>query len=113
MSFGYGYKRVAKLPEVPGVLSRAYRTHGKSWRVQKVTYPHPGYCGMGCTEPTEVPGTSMNVLQNYQKFMNGYDSLLELSEIPGNVEHGRTEFAEVPGTGMNVLQNKQEFRVRV
>ena len=63
--------------------------------------------------PHRSSGTSMNVLQNCQKFRNGYDSLLELQEIPGNVGHGRTELAEVPVTGMNVLQNKHKFRVRV
>ena len=30
--------------------------------------PYPGYCGHGRTELIEVPGTGMNVVQNFQKF---------------------------------------------
>ena len=63
-SFGYGYESVTELPEVPGIAARAYRTYRSSGRVQKVLHPYPGYCGTGCTELTEVPGTDMNVLQN-------------------------------------------------
>ena len=112
MSFGYGSKRVAELPEVPAVLSRAYRTHGRPWLVQKLTYPVPRVLWHGVYRAHRSSGTGMNVLQNYQQFDNGYDSLLELPEILGNVGHGRTELAEVPGTGMNVLQNKHMFRAR-
>ena len=65
-------------------------------------YPYPGYCGTGRTELTEVPGTGMNVVQNfvaranraYRKSGYGYEC--------------RTELTEVPGTGMNVLQNLQK-----
>ena len=63
-SFGYGYESVTELPEVPGIVARAYRTHRSSGRARKVRYPYPGYCGTGCTELTEVPGTGMNVLPN-------------------------------------------------
>ena len=67
-SFGNGYGSVTELTEVPGIVARAYRTHRSSGRVQKMLYPYPGYCGMGHTERTDVPGTGMNVLQNSQKF---------------------------------------------
>ena len=62
--FGYGYESVTELPELPGLVAWACRTHRSSGRVQKVLYPYPGYCGTGCTELTEVPGAGMNVLQN-------------------------------------------------
>ena len=67
-NFGYEYESVTELPEVPGIVARAYITHRSSGRVQKVLYPYPGYCGTGRTELTGVPGTGMNVLQNLQKF---------------------------------------------
>ena len=67
-SFGYGYGSVTGLPEVPGVVAQAYRTHRSSGRVQNMLYPYPGYCGTGLTELTEVPGTGMKILQNLQKF---------------------------------------------
>ena len=63
-SFRYGYESVTELPEVPGIVARAYRTHRSSGRVQNVLYLYPGYCGTGCTKLTEIPGTGMNVLQN-------------------------------------------------
>ena len=31
-------------------------------------YLYPGYCGTDRTELTEVPGTGMKVLQDFQKF---------------------------------------------
>ena len=62
-SFGYGYESVTELPEVAGIVARAYRTHRTSGRVRKVLYPYPGYCDTGCAELTEVPGAGMNVLQ--------------------------------------------------
>ena len=34
----------------------------------KMLYPFPGCCGHGRTELTEVPGTGMNVIQNFQNF---------------------------------------------
>ena len=67
-SFGYGYESVTELPEVPGIVARAYRSHRSSGRVQNVMYPYPGYCGTGLTELTEIPGTGMKDLQNFQKF---------------------------------------------
>ena len=63
-SFGYGYESVTELPEVSGVVARAYITDRRSGRVQKVLYPYPGYCGTRCAELTQVPGTGMNVIQN-------------------------------------------------
>ena len=45
-----------------------HRTHRSSERVQSTLYPYPGYCGHGRTEVPEVPGTGMNVVQNFQKF---------------------------------------------
>ena len=75
-------------------------------------YPYPGYCGTGCTELTEVPGTDVNVLQNQQKFWYGYESLAELPEVQGIVARTSrtyrsfgygyecpTELPKVPGTG--------------
>ena len=44
--FGYGYECLTELPELPGIVARAYRT-----------YTSFGY-GYECpTELTEVPGT--------------------------------------------------------
>ena len=68
----------------------------------KMLYPYPGYLWHERTELTEVPGTGMNVVQNfvaranraYRKSGYGYEC--------------RTELTEVPGTGMNVLQNLQK-----
>ena len=82
-SFGYQYESATKLPEFRGIVARAYKNHRGSGRVRNVLYPYPGYCGTECTELTEVPGTGMNVLQNYQKFGYGYGNLTELPEIPG------------------------------
>ena len=67
-SFGYGYGSVTELPEVLGIVAQAYRTHRTSGRVKNIMYPYPGYCGTGLAELTEVPGTGMKVLQNFQKF---------------------------------------------
>ena len=38
----YGYESVPELPEVPGIVARAYRTHRSSGRIQKVLYHTPG-----------------------------------------------------------------------
>ena len=70
-SFGYGHGSVTEVTEVPGIVERAYRTHRNSGRVQNMLYPYPGYCGMGRTELTEIPGTSMNVLRNLLKLFVG------------------------------------------
>ena len=135
-SFGYGYGSVTELTEVPGIVARAYITHGTSGRVQKMLYPYPGYCGTGrteltssgygyeCpTELTEVPGTGMKVLKNFQKFRVLRHGRTELTEVQGRYKndvsvprvlwHGRTDLTEVPGTGMNVVHNSQKFFVRV
>ena len=58
------YESVAELPEVQGIVARAYIIHRKSGRARKVLYPYPGYCGTGYTELTEVTGMGMNVLHN-------------------------------------------------
>ena len=90
----------------------AYRTH-RSF----------GY-GYECpTELTEVAGTGMKVLQNFQKLRVLWHGRTELTEVPGRYKnavpvplvlwHGRTDLTEVPGTGMYVVQNSQEFFVRV
>ena len=39
-----------------------------SGRILNTMYPSPGYCGTGLTELTEVPGTGMKVLHNFQNF---------------------------------------------
>ena len=61
-SFEYGCESVTELPEVPGIVARAYTTHRISGGIQNLLYPYPGYCGTGCTELTGVPGTGMNIL---------------------------------------------------
>ena len=63
-SFGYGCESVTELPEVLGIVARAYRTHRSSGLLRNVLYPYPGCCGTRFTELTEVPGTGMNILQN-------------------------------------------------
>ena len=72
----------------PIIMARVYRIH----RSSGCGYEYP-------TELTDVSGTGMKVLQNFQKFRVLW--------------HGRKELTEVPGTGMNVLQNLQKFRVRI
>ena len=59
---------LTELTEVPGIVERAYRTHRSSGRVQNMLYPYPRYCGTDRTELTEVLGTGMKVLQNFQEF---------------------------------------------
>ena len=67
-SSGYGYGSLTELPELPGIVAQAYRTHTSSERVQNMLYPYPGYYGHGRTKLPEVSGTGMNVLRNFQKF---------------------------------------------
>ena len=108
--FQAGTKNAVPVPRV--LWHGAYRTHRSS-----------GY-GYECpTELTEVPGTGMKVLQNFQKFRVLWHGRTELTEVPGRYKnavpvprvlwHGRTDLTEVPGTGMNVVQNSQKFFVRV
>ena len=58
------FRKFREHTEVPGIVTRAYRTRKSSEQVQKMLYPYPEYCGTGRTELTEVPGTGMNVIQN-------------------------------------------------
>ena len=119
----YGYGSVTELPEVPGIVAQAYRTHRSSGRIQSMMYPHPGYCGSGLTELTEVPGTGMKILQNFQNFRVlwlGVQNFLKfragvnmLYPYPGSLWHRRTELLEVPGRGMSVLQNFTQVLYRV
>ena len=108
-SFGCG--SVTELTEVPGIVARAYRTHRSSGRVQKTMYPYPGLShgayranrssgyGYECpTELTEVPGTGMKVLQNFQKYRALW--------------HGPTELTEVPGRYKNAVPVPRVFVVR-
>ena len=99
-TFRHGYESATELPKVPGIVARACIAHRSSGRIQKVLYPYPGYCGTGCTELTDVPGTGINVLQNQQKFGYGYESLTELPEVPGIVARAHRTY-------------RQKFRVRV
>ena len=100
-SFGYEY--CMEITEVPGIVTRAYRTHTSSGRVQKTkkavpvprvlwhraytTHRTSGHGNEKCTEKTEVPGTGTKVLQNFQKFRVLW--------------HGRTEPTAVPGRYKN------------
>ena len=125
-SSGYGYEGPTELTEVPGTGMKVLQNsrkfwvlwHGRTeltevpgkyknavplplvlWPRAYRTYRSSGY-GYEChTELTEVPGTGMKVLQNFQKFRVLW--------------HGRTDLTEVPGTGMNVVQDSQKFFVRV
>ena len=67
-SFGHMFGIVADLTQIPGIVPRACRTHRGSAPVRKMLYQHPGYCGTGRTELTEVPVMGMNVMQNSQRF---------------------------------------------
>ena len=69
--------------------------HGRTklTNVMKMIYPYPRYLWHWRTELPEVPGTGMNVIQNY-----GYECY--------------TELLEVLGTGINVPHNSQNFFVR-
>ena len=131
--FGYGYGSVTELPEAPGIVAEAYKTSRSSGRVQNKLYPYPGYCREGRIELPEVPGTGMNVVQNFQKFRvrvwksyktsrtSGYRGtgvhnsqkfragINMLYPYPGSLWHWGTEVPEVPGTGMSVLQKLQKF----
>ena len=109
----------------PGIVARSYGTHRSSGRVQKNAVPVPrvlwhgayrthrssGY-GYECpTELTEVLGTGMRVLQNFQKFQVLWQGRTELAEVPGRYKnavpvprvlwHGCTDLTELPGTGVN------------
>ena len=67
-SSGYGYESVTALTEVPGIAAQAYRTH-RSFRAHyRKVVPVPRVLLHRRTELTEDPGTSMNVMQNLQKF---------------------------------------------
>ena len=133
----------------PGIVARSYGTHRSSGRVQKNAVPVPrvlwhgayrthrssGY-GYECpTELTEVLGTGMRVLQNFQKFRVLWQGRTELAEVPGRYKnavpvprvlwHGAyrthrssgygyecpTELTEFLGAGMKVLQNFQKLWV--
>ena len=105
-----GTKNAVPAPRV--LWHGAYRTHRRS-----------GYEYECHTELKEVPGTGMEVLQNFQTFRVFWHGRTELTEVPGRYKnavpvprvlwHGRTDLTEVPGTGMNVVQNTQKFFVRV
>ena len=98
---------------VPRVLWHgAYRTHKRS-----------GF-GYECpTELTEVPGTGMNVLENFKKFRVLWHARTELAEVPGRYKnavpvprvllHGRTDLTENPGMGIIVVNNSQKLFVWV
>ena len=135
-SFGYGYGSVTELTEVPGIVARAYITHRFSGQVQKNVVPVPRVLWHGAyrthrsssgyerqqthrssrygyeslTELTEVPGIVARAYRTHNKFRAGINTLYP---YPGYCGHGRTELTEVPGTGMNVVQNLQKFWVRV
>ena len=135
-SFGHGYGSVTEPTEVPGIVGRAYITYRSSGRVQKVC-TRTRVLWHGRTSLAEVPGTGMNVIQNFQKFRirvrksyrtsrssrycgTGVQNLQKfragwkmLYPYPRYSWHWRTELTEVPGTGINALQNLQKFRVRV
>ena len=83
--FGYGYESVTERLEVPGIVSRTYRTHRSSGRVPKGLYPYPGYCGTGCTELTEVPGTGMNSYRTSRSSGTGTKVLQNFQKVPCNV----------------------------
>ena len=80
--------------EVPVIVARAQRPHRSSGWVQKMLYPHPGYCGTGRTELTDVPGTGMNVIHNSQKFRVLWHLRTELTEVPGRYAY--KNFVPVP-----------------
>ena len=62
--FRVRYGSVAELTEVPGVVPRAYRTHIR----YKNDIPVPRVFVALAYGTPEVPGTGMNVIQNFQKF---------------------------------------------
>ena len=110
-SFGYGYESVTELPEVPGIVERAYITHRSTGRVQRCCTRTPGIVARGVENSqssgygyesyriNKSSGTGMKVMQKFHKFRVLW--------------HERTELTVVPGTGLNVLQNLHKFRVRV
>ena len=53
-----------ELTEVPGIVAQA----SELTYVIKMIYPYPGYLWHWRAELPEVPGTGMNVVQNFQKF---------------------------------------------
>ena len=111
-SFGCGYESVTELPEVPGIVARAYKTCRSSFRIQKVLYSYPGIVARGVVNSQKFRvrvlisyrtnislGTGMKFLQNFRMFRV--------------LCYGRTQLTEAPGAGMNVLQSLQEYLVRV
>ena len=63
--FRHGYRSDSEVTEAPGM---GVQNSPKFRAGTKMLYPYPGYCVAGRTEPTEVPGTGMNVVQNLQEF---------------------------------------------
>ena len=94
VGLGDVYKR-----QYPGLSHGAYRANRSS-----------GY-GYECpTELTEVPGTGMKVLQNFQKYRALWHGPTELGvgikmlyPYPGYLWYERTELTEVPGSGIFVV----------
>ena len=86
-SFGYGHGSVTELTEVLGIVARAYRTRRTSGRVQNMLYTYPGFCGTGITELTEISGSGMKVLKNFQKFLVLWHGRTELAKVPGRYEN--------------------------
>ena len=74
-----------ELPEVAGIVARAYRTYTSSGQVQRC-----------CTRTLGIVALAY---RTYRSFGYGYEC--------------RTELTEVLGTGLDVVQNSQKFRVRV
>ena len=64
----YGYEALTKLPELPGIEARAYRSSKSSGQF---AVPVPRVLVHRRTELPEVPGTGMSVLQKLQKFCVG------------------------------------------
>ena len=62
-------------------------------------------------ERPEVSGTSMDVLQNSQKFRVLWHGAYRAYRSSGYGYECPTELTEVPGTGVRVLQNFQKLQV--
>ena len=84
-SFGYGYRSVTDVTEVPGIVERAYKT--QKFRA-------------GTKHAVHVPRVLLH--RSNRTHINSEYLYESLTELP-----------EVPGTGTNVLQNLQKFRVRI
>ena len=91
---GYGYKTHTELTEVPGIVTRAYRTHRSAGRVEILC--------------TGTPGIVKQGVHNLRKFSVGNLGRTELTEVLCRVFPGKYTGSMVLRTEPN-LQNLTKY----